>query len=48
MLVLAIDKDDSIIHVKDSERGKDYCCPECGETVRCRKGEINAHQTVFS
>lgn len=43
MLVLAIDKDDSIIHVKDSERGKDYCCPECGETVRCRKGEINAH-----
>lgn len=43
MLVLALDDENNIIHIKDSERSKDYHCPDCGEVVRCRKGDVNAH-----
>ena len=43
MLILACDKNDNIIHIKDAEKQKVYKCPECNGEVFAKKGEVNAH-----
>lgn len=42
MLVLAMENE-NIVHVSQAIKGFDYTCPDCGDLVRCRKGEVNAH-----
>jgi len=41
--VYALSSDDELCFAGDSEKGKDYYCPSCGESVILRKGKIKIH-----
>jgi len=41
--VYALDQDGEICSASSSEKGKEYFCPACGESVILRKGKIKIH-----
>lgn len=43
MLTLAFNEQQDIIHIDDAEKGKTYKCPDCGESVFPKKGEVYNH-----